>query len=99
MISDMKSKGCTIDEMAEEACDQSNLTRLNSYLDSEGNIINQAGYDAALERMQIRSYSALLESRKTPQQILESSMRTNPAMDACVGLYDANYNTYTHITQ
>ena len=40
----------------------------------------------------------LLEQRreggKTPEQIIESSTRTNPAMDGCVGLYDQNYDTY-----
>ncbi len=94
IVSEMKKNGCTIEEMAEAACNKRNITRLNSYIDSNGNITNQAGYEAALERMNTRSYDALIKSGKTPQQILESSMRTNPAMDACVGLYDENFHTY-----
>lgn len=94
LVSDMKNKGCSTEEIAHLICDYRNQTRLNSYLDLDGNIINENGYNAALERMQTRSYDALISSGKTPEQIISSSMRTNPAMDACVGLYDENFNSY-----
>ena len=94
LVSDMKNKGCSTEEIAHSICDYRNQTRLNSYLDLDGNIINENGYNAALERMQTRSYDALISSGKTPEQIISSSMRTNPAMDACVGLYDENFNSY-----
>jgi hypothetical protein len=94
MIAEMKNNGCSTEEMARAACNYRNQTRLNSYLDSKGNIIDQNGYNAALERMKTRSYEALRSSGKTPEEIISSSMRTNPAMDACVGLYDQNFKTY-----
>ncbi len=94
MIAEMKNNGCSTEEMARAACDYRNQNRLNSYLDSDGHVIDQNGYNAALERMQTRSYDALISSGKTPEEIINSSMRTNPAMDACVGLYDQNFDTY-----
>ena len=81
LVSDMKNKGCSTEEIAHSICDYRNQTRLNSYLDLDGNIINENGYNAALERMQTRSYDALISSGKTPEQIISSWMRTNPAMD------------------
>jgi len=56
----MKNKGCSTEEIAHLICDYRNQTRLNSYLDLDGNIINENGYNAALERMQTRSYDALI---------------------------------------
>ena len=94
MIAEMKNNGCSTEEMARAACNYRNQTQLNSYLDSKGNIIDQNGYNAALESMKTRSYEALRSSGKTPEEIISSSMRTNPAMDACVGLYDQNFKTY-----
>lgn len=47
-----------------------------------------------IKRIQTRSYDAIIQSGKTPEQIISSSTRTNPAMDAIVGLYDENYDTY-----
>ena len=94
LVADMKNHGYSTEEIARAACDYRNQIRINSYIDLNGNIINQAGYDAALERIQTRSYDALIASGKTPEQIIASSLRTNPAMDACVGLYDENFNTY-----
>ena len=94
VIAEMKNNGCSTEEMARAACDYRNQTRLNSYLDSDDHVIDQNGYNAALERMQTRSYDALISSGKTPEEIINSSMRTNPAMDACVGLYDQNFDTY-----
>lgn len=67
---------------------------MNSYIDVNGNITDYDGYAAALERMTTRSYEALIQSGKTPEQIISSSTRTNPAMDAIVGLYDENFDTY-----
>ncbi len=94
LVSDMRSKGCSTEEIARVACDYRNQIRLNFYLDSNGNIINKNGYNAALERMQTRSYNVLISSGKTPEQIISSSLRTNLAMDACVRLYDENFDTY-----
>ena len=94
LVSDMKNQGYSIEEIAQAACDYRNQTRLHSYIDSSGNIIDADGYAAALERMNTRSYDALIRSVKTPEQIIGSSTRTNPAMDACVGLYDDNFSSY-----
>jgi len=80
--------------IAKTACDYRNQTRLNSYININGKIIDADGYAAALERMTTRSYNALIQSGKTPEQIIDSSTRTNPAIDTCVGLYDDNFNTY-----
>lgn len=94
LVSKMKNEGFSTEEIARSVCDYRNQLRLNSYLDSNGNIINQEGYDTALKRMQTKSYDSLISSGKTPEQIINSCVKTNPAMDACVGLYDENYKIY-----
>ena len=94
LVSDMRNQGYSSEDIARAACDFRNQTRLNSYIDANGNITDYDGYAAALERMTTRSYDALIQSGKTPEQIISSSTRTNPAMDAIVGLYDQNFDTY-----
>ncbi len=47
VIAEMKNNGCSTEEMARAACDYRNQTRLNSYLDSDGHVIDQNGYNAA----------------------------------------------------
>lgn len=94
LVSDMRNQGYSSEYIARAACDFRNQTRLNSYIDANGNITDYDGYAAALERMTTRSYDALIQSGKTPEQIISSSTRTNPAMDAIVGLYDENFDTY-----
>ena len=52
------------------------------------------GYINALERAEAKSYQNLIESGKTPEQIIKSATKGNPAMDACLGLYDDYFDTY-----
>ncbi|KHD35018.1 hypothetical protein NL50_15315 [Clostridium acetobutylicum] len=71
---------------------QTNETRLNSYLDANGNIIDQDGYDQALRHC--KTYEQLIKRRKSDQDIINYSSRGNPGMDACTGLYDDYFDTY-----
>ena len=43
-VAEMRDNGYSVEEIAQTACDMRNEIRLKIYLDSEGNIINQAGY-------------------------------------------------------
>ena len=43
----------------------------------------------------MRSYENLIKSGKTPDDIIRTATKGNPAMDACTGLYDDYYDTYT----
>ena len=71
-----------------------NQSRINAYIDSNGNIKNIDGYNAAVVRAEKNSYENLIQSGKTPEQIIKSAIKGKPAMDACTGLYDAYFNTY-----
>lgn len=50
--------------------------------------------ETLLEALEKNSYENLIKRGKTPEQIINSCVKTNPAMDACVGLYDENYKIY-----
>ncbi|MBE6047293.1 MAG: hypothetical protein E7213_02600 [Clostridium sp.] len=67
---------------------------LNKYIDLNGNIKNIEGYEAALARAEKNSYENLIKAGKTPEQIIKSTTKGNPAMDACTGLYDIYFDTY-----
>ena len=94
IIIKMKAANKSPVEIAKSVCDFRNQTRLQSYINEDGTIKNMEGYKGALERCKTRSYESLIKQGKTPEEIIESSVRTNPAMDACCGLYDTNYETY-----
>ena len=94
IVKEMSAKGASTEDIARAVNQYRNQSRLNAYIDSDGNIINPKGYNAALERMELRSYDNLIKQGKTPEQIIESATRGNPAMDACVGLYDEYFDSY-----
>lgn len=94
IIIKMKAANKSPVEIAKSVCDFRNQTQLQSYINEDGTIKNMEGYKGALERCKTRSYESLIKQGKTPEEIIESSVRTNPAMDACCGLYDTNYETY-----
>ncbi len=94
IVNDMTAKGASTEEIAQTVCDCRNQTRINSYINPDGSISNEAGYRAALKRAESNSYENLIKRGKTPEDIIESACRSNPAADACLGLYDDYFNTY-----
>ncbi len=94
IVSNMSKNGATNDDIAREICNYRNQSRINAYIDSNGNITNINGYNAALERAKINSYENLIAGGKTPEQIIKSATKGNPAMDACTGLYDDYFDSY-----
>lgn len=94
IVSDMTAKGASVEEIAKAACEYRNQSRISAYLDFEGNIINIDGYNAALLRAESNSYDNLIQRGKTPEQIIKTATKGNPAMDACTGLYDEYFDTY-----
>ena len=94
MVSNMKAEGASIQDIARAVNEYRNQSRINAYIDSNGNIKNIDGYNAALARAEKNSYEELIRKGKTPEQIIKSATKGNPAMDACTGLYDTYFDTY-----
>ena len=93
LVSEMRTRGCTDEQIARAVVEFRNESRLSAYMDDDGNIINQAGYNQALSHS--KTYEDLIHSGKTNEDIIKSATRGNPAMDACTGLYDDYYDTYS----
>lgn len=90
----MTAEGSSLEDIARAVNEYRNQSRINAYIDSNGNIKNIDGYNAALVRAKKNSYENLIQSGKTSEQIIKSAMKGNPAMDACTGLYDVYFDTY-----
>jgi len=93
----MRKEGKTDSEIARALVDRRNEIRLQSYLNQDGTIKDEALYKQAREHcLTYKELRAGTEKRpkKTDQEIIESSMRANPGMDACCGLYDDYFDTY-----
>ncbi|MBD5137270.1 MAG: hypothetical protein HDT39_15175 [Lachnospiraceae bacterium] len=93
----MRAEGKTDSEIARVLVERRNSNRLASYIDEDGNITDIDLYNQALEHC--KTYEQLKEGTatrkgKTDLEIIESSTRGNPGMDACCGLYDIYYDTY-----
>lgn len=94
IVSEMTLEGASTEEIARTVNEYRNQSRLNAYIDSNGNVNNIDGYNAALARAEKNSYENLIKKGKTPEQIIESAIKGNPAMDACTGLYDIYFDRY-----
>lgn len=93
LVSEMRNQGNTDEQIARAVSEYRNKSRLSSYMDDNGNIVNPSGYNQALSHC--KSYEDLIKEGKTDKGIIESATRGNPAMDACTGLYDDYYDTYS----
>lgn len=94
IVSNMTAEGASLEDIARAVNEYRNKSRINAYIDSNGNIKNIDGYNAALVRVEKNSYENLIQRGKTPEQIIKSATKGNPAMDACTGLYDEYFDTY-----
>lgn len=94
MVLKMEAEGASLEDIAKAVNEYRNQSRINAYIDSNGKIKNIDGYNAALARAEKNSYENLILSGKTPEQIIKSATKGNPAMDACTGLYDEYFDTY-----
>ena len=93
LISKMRNQGYSFVQIVKAVVEFRNQSRLSSYLDAKGNIIDQNGYAQALKHC--KTYEQLIDEGKTNEDIIKSATRGNPGMDACTGLYDDYYNQYT----
>jgi hypothetical protein len=91
-LQQLRNKGYSDGQIAQQMVEQRNQNRLNDYVDKNGNITDQEGYNQALEHS--KSYDQLKAEGKTDQDIIKSSTKGNPGMDACTGLYDDYFDTY-----
>ncbi len=94
MVLSMTAEGASLEDIARAVNEYRNKSRINSYIDLNGEIKNIDGYNAALARAEKNSYENLILRGKTPEQIIKSATKGNPAMDACTGLYDKYFDTY-----
>ncbi len=94
MVSKMEAEGASVEDIARAVNEYRNQSRISAYIDVNGKIKNIDGYNAALVRAEKNSYENLIQSGKTPEQIIKSATKGNPAMDACTGLYDEYFATY-----
>ena len=93
IVSEMRDQGGTNEQIARAVSEYRNQSRLSSYMDDSGNVTDPSGYNQALSHC--KSYEDLIKGGKTDKEIIESATRGNPAMDACTGLYDDYYDTYS----
>lgn len=93
LVSEMQNQGYTNEEIARAVSEYRNQSRLSAYVDSAGNIIDKEGYEQAISH--IKTYEDLIREGKTDIDIIQSATRGNPGMDACTGLHDEYYNTYS----
>ena len=93
LISKMRNQGYTDDQVVRAVVEYRNQSRLSSYLDAKGNVIDQEGYAQALAHC--KTYEQLRAEGKTNESIIKSATRGNPGMDASTGLYDDYYDQYT----
>ena len=90
LIGQLRSDGCSNSEVAETLVNKRNSDRMAYYLDDDGNIIDIDLYNQALEHCP--TYEDLKKGwkgkkPKTDLEIIESACKSNPAYDACCGLY------------
>ncbi len=93
LISKMRNQGYTDDQVVRAVVEYRNQSRLSSYLDAKGNVIDQEGYAQALAHC--KTYEQLRAEGKTNEAIIKSATRGNPGMDASTGLYDDYCDQYT----
>ena len=80
MIETARQERLRLGYIAKTACDYRNQTRLNSYIDINGKIIDADGYAAALERMTTRSYDALIQFTISKSMIIILIMSVNAVL-------------------
>lgn len=84
-IADQRSAGVPDEEIAQQITNSRNADRLSYYAEEQLPGVyarNLAKYGDKMGP----SYDYLIESGKTPQQIIESATRTNPTMDILTGI-------------
>jgi hypothetical protein len=93
LITSMRNQGYSDEQIVRAVVDLRNQSRLSSYLDAKGNIIDHDGYAQALAHC--KTYEQLRAEGKTNENIIKSATRGNPGMDASTGLYDDYYDQYS----
>ena len=95
MIEDMLGKGRSVEEISRAVSKRRNELRLEAYKDDPEGL-------EAVKKSNLETYGhedgpdadELYEKYGSWQTVLEKTLSTNAGMDACLGFYDDNYDTY-----
>ena len=100
MIEEMLGQGKNVEEIARAVSAKRNEIRLAAYKDNPEGL-------ALVRKSNLETYGnedgptpeSLYEKYGSWQTVLEKALSSNPGMDACLGLYDEFYDTYSFETR
>lgn len=91
MLQDLYDSGYTTKDIAAKMVEERNMNRINSYIsngDLEGlEIVKQSNLETYGNEFGM-SLEQALEKYGSYEEIINATVRSNPGMDACTGLYD-----------
>lgn len=91
MLQDLYNSGYTTKDIAAKMVEERNMNRINSYInngDLEGlEIVKQSNLETYGNEFGM-SLEQALEKYGSHEEIINATVRSNPGMDACTGLYD-----------
>lgn len=91
MLQDLYNSGYTTKDIAAKMVEERNMNRINSYInngDLEGlEIVKQSNLETYGNEFGM-SLEQALEKYGSYEEIINATVRSNPGMDACTGLYD-----------
>ncbi len=91
MLQDLYNSGYTTKDIAAKMVEERNMNRINSYInngDLEGlEIVKQSNLETYGNEFGM-SLEQALEKYGSHEEIINATVRSNPGLDACTGLYD-----------
>ena len=91
MLQDLYNSGYTTKDIAAKMVEERNMNRINSYInngDLEGlEIVKQSNLETYGNEFGM-SLEQALEKYGSHEEIINATVRSNPGMDVCTGLYD-----------
>jgi hypothetical protein len=91
MLENLYSQGYSTEDIARKMVNERNANRLNSYLergDIEGYEMAKMSNLSTYQNANGPTPESMFEKYGSWQGVIDASVRSNPGMDACVGLYD-----------
>lgn len=94
MLQDLYNKGYSTKAIAAKMVEERNMSRINSYINSGDikrlEIVKQSNLKTYGNEFGMSSDQAL-EKYGSYKEVINASIRSNPGMDACIGLFDIYY--------
>ena len=91
MLDDLYGQGYSTEDIARKIVNERNANRLNSYLEKGDlkryEIVRKSNLDT-YKNAKGPTPEFLLKKYGSWDGVIEAALRSNPGMDACVGLYD-----------